>query len=191
MLLLGSGWGAGRPEGVDSGHITLHGVDATGRIAPESMQRTFAEVENYAGLVRSLGAERLRFVATSASRDADTERVVRPYTLAQRFGHWYLYGHDSARGKALAFRIDRIRECVPTDERFEPPSEAELARMRLFSEEQGAPVEVRLGARAAAWALARPGIRLVRREEHVLLPFPAAARIAAAGSIEWDLDDEP
>lgn len=33
--------------------------------------------------------------------------------------------------------------------------------------------------------------RLVRREEHVLLPFPAAARIAGAGSIAWDLDDEP
>jgi proteasome accessory factor C len=115
----------------------------------------------------------------SASRAADTERVVRPYTLAQRFGHWYLYGHDSARGKALAFRIDRIRECIPTDERFEPPSDAEVARMRLFSEAQGDPVEVRLGARAAAWALARPGIRLVRREED------GGAVIALAASEEY------
>jgi proteasome accessory factor C len=100
----------------------------------------------------------------SASRDADTERVVHPYTLAQRFGHWYLYGHDPARGKALAFRLDRIRECAVGDERFDPPSDAELARARLFSEAQGEPARIRLGPLAAAWALARPGVRLVERE---------------------------
>jgi exopolyphosphatase/guanosine-5'-triphosphate,3'-diphosphate pyrophosphatase len=47
-----------------------HGVDATGRIAPESMARTFAAVERYAEVIDRLRAERLRFVATSASRDA-------------------------------------------------------------------------------------------------------------------------
>ncbi len=101
----------------------------------------------------------------SASRDADSERVVHPYTLAQRFGHWYLYGHDPARGKALAFRLDRIRECAVGDERFDPPGDAELARARLFSEAQGEPARIRLGPLAAAWALARPGVRLVERVE--------------------------
>jgi exopolyphosphatase/guanosine-5'-triphosphate,3'-diphosphate pyrophosphatase len=48
-----------------------HGVDATGRIAPESMTRTFAAVERYAEVIRGLGAEHVRFVATSASRDAE------------------------------------------------------------------------------------------------------------------------
>jgi exopolyphosphatase/guanosine-5'-triphosphate,3'-diphosphate pyrophosphatase len=48
-----------------------HGVDATRRIAPESMARTFDAVERYAEVVRALGAERIRFVATSASRDAE------------------------------------------------------------------------------------------------------------------------
>jgi exopolyphosphatase/guanosine-5'-triphosphate,3'-diphosphate pyrophosphatase len=47
-----------------------HGVDATGRIAPESMARTFDACERYAAVIRELGAERVRFVATSASRDA-------------------------------------------------------------------------------------------------------------------------
>ena len=117
-------------------------------------------------LQRAIAERRaVRLAYHSASRAADTERVVRPYTLAQRFGHWYLYGHDSTRAKALAFRLDRIRDCAITDERFEPPSEAELARMRLFSEAQGEPVKLRLGARAAAWALARPGIRLVERDQ--------------------------
>ena len=48
-----------------------HGVDATGRIAPDSLARTFEAVERYAEVARRLGAERVRFVATSASRDAE------------------------------------------------------------------------------------------------------------------------
>ncbi len=46
------------------------GVDATGRLAPEALQRTFAACDDYAAEIRKLGAERIRFVATSATRDA-------------------------------------------------------------------------------------------------------------------------
>ncbi|MGN6245819.1 MAG: Ppx/GppA phosphatase family protein [Motilibacteraceae bacterium] len=47
------------------------GVDRTGRLAPEALERTFAACRGYAEVVQELGAERLRFVATSASRDAE------------------------------------------------------------------------------------------------------------------------
>ena len=47
-----------------------HGVDRTGVIAPESMERTLRVTREYAVTCRELGAERVRFVATSASRDA-------------------------------------------------------------------------------------------------------------------------
>ncbi len=47
-----------------------HGVDRTGRIAPESMERTLRVAREYAATCRELGADRVRFVATSASRDA-------------------------------------------------------------------------------------------------------------------------
>jgi exopolyphosphatase/guanosine-5'-triphosphate,3'-diphosphate pyrophosphatase len=47
------------------------GVDRTGRLAPEALERTFAACREYAALVKELGAERVRFVATSASRDAE------------------------------------------------------------------------------------------------------------------------
>lgn len=47
------------------------GVDATGRLADAALARTFAAVETYAGVIADLGAERVRFVATSASRDAE------------------------------------------------------------------------------------------------------------------------
>ncbi|MFF0560681.1 exopolyphosphatase [Streptomyces sp. NPDC004266] len=47
------------------------GVDKTGRLAPEALERTFAACREYAEVIRELGAERIRFVATSASRDAE------------------------------------------------------------------------------------------------------------------------
>ncbi len=100
----------------------------------------------------------------TATRDAEGERTVRPWTLAQRFGHWYLYGHDLTRDRPLPFRLDRIRECAVGEERFEPPSAAQLARASLFSEREGEPVRLRLGPLAAAWATGRPGVVTLSRE---------------------------
>ncbi|GHG07369.1 MULTISPECIES: Ppx/GppA phosphatase family protein [Streptomyces] len=50
------------------------GVDRTGRLAPEALERTFAACREYAAVIEELGAERVRFVATSASRDAENRQ---------------------------------------------------------------------------------------------------------------------
>ncbi|WP_435241602.1 Ppx/GppA phosphatase family protein [Streptomyces cucumeris] len=50
------------------------GVDRTGRLAPEALERTFAACREYAEVIRELRAERVRFVATSASRDAENRQ---------------------------------------------------------------------------------------------------------------------
>lgn len=47
-----------------------YGVDRTGVIDPGAMQRTLTQASAYAVQCRELGASRVRFVATSASRDA-------------------------------------------------------------------------------------------------------------------------
>jgi exopolyphosphatase/guanosine-5'-triphosphate,3'-diphosphate pyrophosphatase len=47
------------------------GVDRTGRINPEALERTLAALRAYAQEARDLGAERVRMVATSATRDAE------------------------------------------------------------------------------------------------------------------------
>ena len=46
------------------------GVDETGRFAPAALARTFAVLETYADTIRAHGAQRVRMVATSATRDA-------------------------------------------------------------------------------------------------------------------------
>jgi exopolyphosphatase/guanosine-5'-triphosphate,3'-diphosphate pyrophosphatase len=46
------------------------GVDRTGRLSDAALARTFAATEDYAADLTRLGAHSVRFVATSASRDA-------------------------------------------------------------------------------------------------------------------------
>jgi exopolyphosphatase/guanosine-5'-triphosphate,3'-diphosphate pyrophosphatase len=47
-----------------------YAVDRTGVIAPEAMARTVSQAREYASQCSELGVERVRFVTTSASRDA-------------------------------------------------------------------------------------------------------------------------
>jgi len=51
------------------------GVDATGRLADDALERTFAALDEYAALIREHGATRIRFCATSATRDAENAAV--------------------------------------------------------------------------------------------------------------------
>ncbi|MCZ0912234.1 Ppx/GppA phosphatase family protein [Gordonia amicalis] len=47
-----------------------YGVDATGQFAPESIERTRIALADYVTTMESLGVEKVRMVATSATRDA-------------------------------------------------------------------------------------------------------------------------
>jgi len=51
------------------------GVDATGWLAQEALDRTFEAAREYAQLLKEHGADRVRFVATSATRDAGNRKV--------------------------------------------------------------------------------------------------------------------
>ena len=51
------------------------GVDATGRLADEALARTFEALDEYAALIREHGVTRIRFCATSATRDAENAAV--------------------------------------------------------------------------------------------------------------------
>jgi exopolyphosphatase/guanosine-5'-triphosphate,3'-diphosphate pyrophosphatase len=47
------------------------GVDSTGRLAPEALERTFTVLREYAAVIAASGVQAVRMVATSATRDAD------------------------------------------------------------------------------------------------------------------------
>jgi exopolyphosphatase/guanosine-5'-triphosphate,3'-diphosphate pyrophosphatase len=57
------------------------GVDRTGHLAPEAIERTRLALVDYAATCRDLAVERTRMVATSASRDADNSEEFRTVVL--------------------------------------------------------------------------------------------------------------
>jgi len=50
----------------------------------------------------------VRFDYRKPGDDAPEAREVQPWGVASRRGHWYLVGHDVARGAARVFRLSRV-----------------------------------------------------------------------------------
>lgn len=63
----------------------------------------------------------LRIRYFTASRGTTSERVVLPYTLANRGGSWYVVGHCRSADDLRVFRLDRVDRVWPTGRHFEPP----------------------------------------------------------------------
>ena len=51
------------------------GVDRTGELAPDALERTFRALRDYAQVVRDMDVDRVRMCATSATRDASNRDV--------------------------------------------------------------------------------------------------------------------
>ena len=77
------------------------GVDATGRLAEEALERAFAAIDEYAELVAQHPVSRMRFCATSATRDSSNAAVFAE-GVHERLGVWpeVLTGEEEA---ALAY----------------------------------------------------------------------------------------
>lgn len=94
------------------------GVDATGRLADEALARTFAACDRYAEIIRGHGAGHIRFVATSATRDA-SNRDEFVAGVRDRFGvePEVITGHEEAalsfRGATSALVTDTAEHATP------------------------------------------------------------------------------
>lgn len=62
----------------------------------------------------------LRLRYRSAKDERETARIIEPSELVAAGGSWYLRGHCRDADAARDFRVDRIREAVPTGETVEP-----------------------------------------------------------------------
>jgi predicted DNA-binding transcriptional regulator YafY len=87
-------------------------------------------------------------------------RVLEPYGVVHRFGHWYVVGRDRARDAPRSFRIDRItgEPSAGAPGSFEPPPDvdaAALLRDDPLSYGDEAPIDARVlvDATRAAWVV--------------------------------------
>ena len=163
------------------------GVDTTGRLAPEALDRTLAVLSDYASVMRRLGAEEVRMVATSATRDAaNAGEFTRRVTDVLGTGPEVLSGDEEAQ-----FSYTGATAELAGDRSVPPPY--------LVVDIGGGSTEFVLGGvsgpAAAAGATAQPGpaegagmvsamsvdIGCVRMtERHLRSDPPSPAQIAAA-----------
>ncbi len=154
------------------------GVDRTGRLSEEALARAFAAVDEYAALVREHDVSRIRFCATSATRDAANGDVFAA-GVRERLGVYpeVLTGDEEA---ALAFdgAVRHLRT---------PP-----ASPVLVVDIGGGSTELVLGGATpdAAHSMDVGSVRLHERHLHDDPPTPAQVR-ACVEDIDATLDESP
>ena len=158
-------------------------VDRTGRLADDALARTFAAVEEYAGLVAAHDVSRVRFCATSATRDAANAQVFSDGVLA-RLGvrPEVLSGEEEA---ALSF-AGAVRHLAGRDLLGRPDEPV------LVVDVGGGSTELVLGAGepTSAHSMDIGSVRL--HERHLHDDPPTAAQVAACvADIDAALDASP
>ncbi len=153
-------------------------VDRTGRLADEALSRTFAAIDEYAALIAAHRIDRIRFCATSASRDASNSDVFAAGVRA-RLGvePEVISGEEEA---ALAFdgAVRGLRVALP--------------RPVLVLDIGGGSTELILGddEPRAAYSMDIGSVRLHERHLHSDPPTPAEVA-AAVEDIDAALDACP
>ncbi|MBV9293800.1 MAG: Ppx/GppA family phosphatase [Frankiales bacterium] len=146
------------------------GVDRTGRLDDAALQRTFAALDDYAEAIRRHGAQQIRMVATSATRDA-ANRADFVRGVMERIGVEpdVVTGAEEA---ALSF-AGATRELAAT---------GEVAAPFLVCDIGGGSTEFVLGDGSGVRAARSIDIGCVRMtERHLTDDPPTDEQIAAAG----------
>jgi exopolyphosphatase/guanosine-5'-triphosphate,3'-diphosphate pyrophosphatase len=143
------------------------GVDTTGRLAPEALDRTLKALHGYAELIESHGAEAVRMVATSATRDAaNAGEFTRRVTEVLGTGPEVLTGDEEARLSFLGATAE-LGAAVPAP--------------YLVTDIGGGSTEFVLGQDGQVAAALSVNIGCVRMtERHLRDDPPTPAQIAAA-----------
>jgi exopolyphosphatase/guanosine-5'-triphosphate,3'-diphosphate pyrophosphatase len=143
------------------------GVDTTGRLAPEALDRTLKALRGYAGQITGQGAEAVRMVATSATRDAaNAGEFTRRVTEVLGAGPEVLTGDEEARLSFLGATAE-LDAAVPVP--------------YLVTDIGGGSTEFVLGAGGQVAAARSVDIGCVRMtERHLRDDPPTPAQIEAA-----------
>lgn len=142
------------------------GVDATGVFSPAALQRTFAALDEYAQDLAALAVDRVRFVATSAARDAaNADELLAGVQARLGIAGEVITGAEEARLSFAGARsgVPSVREPV------------------LVTDIGGGSTELVLGVGRDLRATASVDIGSVRLRERFLAGDPpTAAQLAAA-----------
>ncbi|MGA2824652.1 MAG: Ppx/GppA phosphatase family protein [Streptosporangiaceae bacterium] len=150
------------------------GVDTSGRLAPEALDRTMNALSDYAAVITRLGAGAVRMVATSATRDAaNAGEFVRRVMAVLGTAPEVLSGDEEAR---LSF----------TGATAELGGELPAESPYLVVDIGGGSTEFVLGASGTVTAAASVDIGCVRMTERHLRSDPPSPEQVAAATADID-----
>lgn len=126
LMLLAAGMAVGSsaaaPPALDSAVRKLRSI-----LLPEEgiVDVDLAPEPEHTDLLRRAAASHhvVRITHTSIGSGRTTTRDVEPWAVFSTLGNWYVAGHCRLAGAERVFRVDRIREAAPLDDRFSPPGE--------------------------------------------------------------------
>ena len=148
------------------------GVDTTGRLAPEALDRTLKALRGYAELMTEHGAEAVRMVATSATRDAaNADEFTGRVTEILGASPEVLTGDEEAR---LSF-LGATAELGP-----------QVPSPYLVTDIGGGSTEFVLGAGGAVTSALSVNIGCVRMTERHLRDDPPSAQQITAATADID-----
>jgi len=98
----------------------------TKAILPDAGSAIDIDVAGESGTLAALKAAAadqkvVRITYRSLSREEETVREIEPWALVSTLGNWYVQGFCRMVGAERVFRVDRIRDLVVLEERFERP----------------------------------------------------------------------
>ena len=150
------------------------GVDTTGRLAPEALDRTMTALSEYTAVITRLGAGTVRMVATSATRDAaNAGELARRVTAVLGAAPEVLSGDEEAR---LSFTGATAE--LGGDRSAGPPY--------LVVDIGGGSTEFVLGAAGTVASAASVDIGCVRMTERHLRSDPPSAEQVTAATADID-----
>jgi exopolyphosphatase / guanosine-5'-triphosphate,3'-diphosphate pyrophosphatase len=150
------------------------GVDTSGRLAPEALDRTMTALSEYAAVIARLGAGAVRMVATSATRDAaNAGEFVRRVTDVLGAAPEVLSGDEEAR---LSFTGATAE--LAADPSAEPPY--------LVVDIGGGSTEFVLGPAGTVTSAVSVDIGCVRMTERHLRSDPPSPEQVAAATADID-----
>lgn len=102
----------------------------------------------------------------SLTRDTTSHRVIHPYFLTKKLGHWYLTGYCELREGLRTFKFDRILSVELFRDKFSPPEEVETNKYKLnFLKSMGSRrIEIYFDSKVAPWIKERWGSSVTKAE---------------------------
>ena len=117
LSLAAEAWrGAALDTSALSALVKLHaiGIETDAESLPDLAPAVLSKDANLAGAISAINSRTLISFSYLSESLQEENRVLEPYAVASRYGHWYLFGMDLDRKDLRSFRLDRISGSLST-----------------------------------------------------------------------------